>query len=682
MVNRCPQKPVFTTTPNQNVYQPHCSEYSFHFGAVSDSLPITYSVNKGTINPTTGEFTCTDWWWPPCGMDSFVVTAANICGTTDFPFIINWTNNNPVISNCPTTVQKAGCGGMTYVRAFTAVESDPCDALTWSVAQTGGPVPSGTYSINDLGVFSFAMLTVDGGNAYQFTVTVTDPCGGSSSCAFIVELMNCQPFLIKIEKTHNSLQGHYEYVSITEIDGSEMMGGFDFLLAYDASALTFTSAELGSALQACGWEYFTYRCGLQCNCGRPCPSGFVRVVAIADQNNGAHHPTCFKPAMTPGELVNLKFYITNDRNFECMYVPIRFGWLDCGDNTISSMTGDTLWISEKVFDFENTNPMLDPNYEITGTDCEFPFHYGGACPDCDSVSLPGKPSPQRHIIFWNGGIDIACAPDIDARGDLNLNGIADEIADAVMYTNYFLYGMSALPVIGREGAIEASDVNNDGRPLTVGDLVYLLRVIVGDALPYPKLIPFGNAASVNFANGSFVTESADEIGAIYVTFAVNGAYNVVSNTSMEVVQSENNGELRVLVYSGMSNLTNRISAGANVPFTVSGEVELKSVEVADYDGNMMDIRVNKTAFPSSFALSQNIPNPFNPITKIGLSLPTQSDWTLNIYNVAGQLVKDFRGNNIGNVTVEWDASMVPSGVYLYKLNAGSYSDTKKMVLMK
>ena len=56
--------------------------------------------------------------------------------------------------------------------------------------------------------------------------------------------------------------------------------------------------------------------------------------------------------------------------------------------------------------------------------------------------------------------------------------------------------------------------------------------------------------------------------------------------------------------------------------------------------------------------------------------------TLSIYNVAGQLVKNFSGNNIGSVSVEWDASMVPSGVYFYKLNAGSYSDTKKMVLMK
>ena len=219
-----------------------------------------------------------------------------------------------------------------------------------------------------------------------------------------------------------------------------------------------------------------------------------------------------KPATFPGELVSLKFYVTNDRTFECMYVPIRFAWLDCGDNGISSVGGDTLWISDQVFDFENTNPMTDPDYNITGLDCAFPFHYGGYC---DPACLIGMKVVSRFRSLCSGTVVLTLlAPnDIDARGDINLNGIANEIADAVMYTNYFLYGMSALPVLGREGAIAASDVNNDGRTLTVGDLVYLLRVIVGDALPYPKLAPFASNATVNFANGSVSTESGSEIGA-------------------------------------------------------------------------------------------------------------------------------------------------------------------------
>jgi len=284
----------------------------------------------------------------------------------------------------------------------------------------------------------------------------------------------------------------------------------------------------------------------------------------------------------------------------------------------------------------------------------------------------------------NGGVDVACADSIDARGDINLNGVANEIADAVLFTNYFLKGINAFDPNPqrRQGMIAATDVNADGHALTVGDLVYLLRIIVGDALPFPKLSPFAGAATVNFANGSVSTASAGEIGGVYATFAVNGSYTVSSNTNMQVETSEVNGELKVLVYSGLTNLSNRIASGTNELFTVNGDVELKSVEVADYYGNMLNTRVNKVSMPTSFALSQNVPNPFNPTTKLGFALPNQTDWTLNIYNVAGQLVKSFSGNNIGNVSVEWDASMAPSGVYFYKLNAGSYSDTKKMVLMK
>jgi len=471
------------------------------------------------------------------------------------------------------------------------------------------------------------------------------------------------------------------------------LGGYSLLIHYDASALSFVSAEIGGPLKPCilggsGWEYFTYRFGANGNCGGPCPTGLLTIVALAETNNGPNHPGCV-PYTTPwdlyGEIARLKFYVTNDRNFECQYSEVGFAWIDCSDNVFSDTTGNILYLAadKAVHTFEWDGLDLDANL----IPCE-PFPnmtgvvYGGFCvPDCEID--PNKPI-YPLIYFMNGGVDIACADSIDARGDINLNGIANEIADAVLFTNFFLKGINAFDPNPqrRQGMVAASDVNGDGHVLTVGDLVYLLRVIVGDALPIPKLSPFANGATVNFANGSVSTVSGGEIGAVYATFAINGAYNVVSNTNMKVDFGEVNGELKVLVYSGMDNLTNRIASGSNELFTVSGDVELKGVEVSDYYGNMLNTRFNKTSLPTSFALSQNVPNPFNPTTKIGFALPNQTQWTLSIYNVAGQLVQNFSGNNVGSVSVEWDASTVPSGVYFYKLNAGSYSDTKKMVLMK
>ncbi len=89
------------------------------------------------------------------------------------------------------------------------------------------------------------------------------------------------------------------------------------------------------------------------------------------------------------------------------------------------------------------------------------------------------------------------------------------------------------------------------------------------------------------------------------------------------------------------------------------------------------------ALPAEFALSQNYPNPFNPTTNIELALPVASDYSLTIYNIAGQVVETFAGHaDAGYLKVEWNAQRLASGIYLYKMVAGSYTDTKKMVLLK
>ncbi len=487
--------------------------------------------------------------------------------------------------------------------------------------------------------------------------------------------------VIRIEKTHDSFQGQFEEVSIQKFLGNYQFGGFDFLLAYDPTGLAFVSAELGAALgpAGCGWEYFTYRYGAEGNCGGPCPSGLIRVVAVADVINGANHPSCFS-VPDGGELVKLKFLVTNDRTFECQYVPVRFVWVDCGDNGISTVSGDTLLISAKVFEFENPDPSSSPDFEITGYDCGSSPHYGGACSECDT-SL--KYEPVREIYFWNGGVDIVCADSIDDRGDINLNGIAYEIADAVLYTNFFIYGLPALNIlpIPREAQIAASDVNADGIPLTVGDLVYLLRIIVGDALPIAKLSPCGTAASVSF-DGVLSTNSSAEIGALAVTFRTSGTVSVHNLSDMQLESAASDGVLRVLVYSGVDDMTRRLEAGTNQLFSVAGNADLLEVQIADYDGNMLDAVIGKSSLPQEFALAQNSPNPFNPTTTIGLYLPSASDWTLDIINVAGQVVQTFTGRSSGYVNVEWDARSMPSGVYFYRASAGALSQTRKMVLLK
>ena len=88
--------------------------------------------------------------------------------------------------------------------------------------------------------------------------------------------------------------------------------------------------------------------------------------------------------------------------------------------------------------------------------------------------------------------------------------------------------------------------------------------------------------------------------------------------------------------------------------------------------------------PSDFALGQNRPNPFNPATEIAFSLPHASHVTLHIYNIAGQKVATLVDETVstGTHVVQWDASTFSSGVYLYRLQADTFVETKKMILLK
>jgi hypothetical protein len=88
--------------------------------------------------------------------------------------------------------------------------------------------------------------------------------------------------------------------------------------------------------------------------------------------------------------------------------------------------------------------------------------------------------------------------------------------------------------------------------------------------------------------------------------------------------------------------------------------------------------------PQNYALDQNYPNPFNPSTTIEYSLPEQADVTINIYDVLGnELEVLFSGNkSAGTHSLNWNASNYASGIYFYKMNAGTFNQVKKMLLLK
>lgn len=88
--------------------------------------------------------------------------------------------------------------------------------------------------------------------------------------------------------------------------------------------------------------------------------------------------------------------------------------------------------------------------------------------------------------------------------------------------------------------------------------------------------------------------------------------------------------------------------------------------------------------PANYSLSQNYPNPFNPSTNIKYSVPQTSFVKIKVYNTIGQEIAQLVSQElqIGNYEVTFDASNYPSGIYFYRIEAGNFVETKKMILIK
>jgi len=91
-----------------------------------------------------------------------------------------------------------------------------------------------------------------------------------------------------------------------------------------------------------------------------------------------------------------------------------------------------------------------------------------------------------------------------------------------------------------------------------------------------------------------------------------------------------------------------------------------------------------SSIPADFSLSQNYPNPFNPVTRVKYALPEDSHVKLEVYNILGEKVATLVNarQKAGYKSVSWDGSRFSSGIYFYRLHAGDYTQTRRMILLK
>ena len=141
------------------------------------------------------------------------------------------------------------------------------------------------------------------------------------------------------------------------------------------------------------------------------------------------------------------------------------------------------------------------------------------------------------------------------------------------------------------------------------------------------------------------------------------------------------------------NFTHYTPANSGLYSTVIGDIQIdefnnkwiihpNAISVFNEDG-VTSVGVGDE-LPNNFTLLQNYPNPFNPTTNINYQLPVKSFVALKVYDVLGNEIVTLVNEEkpIGNHEITWNAEQLPSGIYFYQIQAGSFVETKKMVLVK
>lgn len=134
-----------------------------------------------------------------------------------------------------------------------------------------------------------------------------------------------------------------------------------------------------------------------------------------------------------------------------------------------------------------------------------------------------------------------------------------------------------------------------------------------------------------------------------------------------------------------------VDAGIDTIITFQGD----TIVISDFQGSKPDmgsiespftlsIKTNENEILGHFILYHNYPNPFNPSTKIKYSIPQTSNVVIKVFDILGNEIATLvnKEKSAGTFDVEFNASGLPSGIYFYRLQAGRYVETRKMVLLK
>jgi hypothetical protein len=190
---------------------------------------------------------------------------------------------------------------------------------------------------------------------------------------------------------------------------------------------------------------------------------------------------------------------------------------------------------------------------------------------------------------------------------------------------------------------------------------------------------YGGGVFLSTNNGTSWTEAGLTNYSV-LSLAVSGANLFAVIGDGGVCLSTNNGKSWTAVNTGLTNPTVHALAvsGTNL---FAGGVGVWRRPLSEM---ITSVERLSTDLPTHFSLDQNYPNPFNPATTISFSLPSKSFVSLKVFDALGREVSILFADELpaGTHARQWNAGALPSGMYFYRLQAASSTETKKLLLLR